>query len=76
MIRRNNKTGKASLDPLRWGLDPSLVQRPGGWAQANQRQMRDGAHLVRALPSFRDAYRLRRCIVSFDGFFASSSGKR
>ena len=43
VIRRNHKTGEVSLDPLRWGLIPLLVQGPRGRAQADQRQVRDGA---------------------------------
>ena len=35
VIRRNDKTGEVSLDPLRWGLDPVLVRGPEGWPQAD-----------------------------------------
>ena len=41
VIRRNHHTGEVSLDPLRWGLNPVLVRGPEGWAQADQRQVRD-----------------------------------
>ena len=65
VIRRNHKTGEVSLDPLRWGLIPVLVHGPEGRPQADQRQVRDRADL----PTFRDAYRPRRCILPVDGFF-------
>src|SRR5262249_11276146 len=59
VIRRNHRTGEVSLDPLRWGLNPS-----GGRKPINAK-----SETVRTLPTFRDAYRLRRCIVPVDGFF-------
>ena len=42
-----------------------LVQGPDRRTQADQCQGRDFAQL----PTFRDAYRKRRCIISVDGFF-------
>ncbi|HEY7244101.1 MAG TPA: SOS response-associated peptidase [Xanthobacteraceae bacterium] len=65
VIRRNRDTGQVSLDPLRWGLVPYWCKdRSGGRKPINAK-----AETLRTLPSFRDAYRKRRCIVPVDGFF-------
>jgi putative SOS response-associated peptidase YedK len=60
VIRRNHKTGEVSLDPLRWGLIPYWCQDPAG----GRKPINAKCETVRDLPTFRDAYRLRRCIVS------------
>jgi putative SOS response-associated peptidase YedK len=65
VIRRNHQTGEVSLDPLRWGLIPYWCKDPtGGRKPINAKR-----ETVRDLPTFRDAYRKRRCIVPVDGFF-------
>jgi putative SOS response-associated peptidase YedK len=65
VIRRNHETGEVSLDPLRWGLIPYWCQdQKGGGKPINAK-----CETVRTLPTFRDAYRRRRCIVPVDGFF-------
>ena len=58
VIRRNHKTGEVSLDPLRWGLIPYWCQDPAG----GRKPINAKCETVRDLPTFRDAYRLRRCI--------------
>jgi putative SOS response-associated peptidase YedK len=65
VIRRNHKTGEVSLDPLRWGLTPYWCQDPTG----GRKPINAKCETVRDLPTFRDAYRKRRCIVPVDGFF-------
>jgi putative SOS response-associated peptidase YedK len=65
VIRRNHETGAVSLDPLRWGLIPYWCKDPkGGRMPINAK-----CETVQKLPTFRDAYRRRRCIVPVDGFF-------
>ncbi len=65
VIRRNHQTGAVSLDPLRWGLIPYWCEDlKGGRKPINAK-----CETVRTLPTFRDAYRRRRCIVPVDGFF-------
>jgi putative SOS response-associated peptidase YedK len=65
VIRRNHKTGDVSLDPLRWGLIPSWCKDPTG----GRKPINAKCETVHQLPTFRDAYRHRRCIVPVDGFF-------
>jgi len=61
VIRRNHQTGQVSLDPLRWGLIPYWCEDPKGG--------RKPINAVATLPTFREAYWRRRCIVPVDGFF-------
>jgi putative SOS response-associated peptidase YedK len=65
VIRQNHKTGERSLDPLKWGLIPSWCDDPKG----GRKPINAKAETVATLPTFRDAYRGRRCIVPVDGFF-------
>jgi putative SOS response-associated peptidase YedK len=65
VIRRNHKTGEVSLDPLRWGLIPYWCKDPAG----GRKPINAKYETVRDLPTFRDAYRSRRCILPVDGFF-------
>ena len=65
VIRRNHQTGEVSLEPLRWGLIPYWCQDPKG----GRKPINAKCETVRNLPTFRDAYRRRRCIVPVDGFF-------
>ena len=65
VIRRNHKTGEVSLDPLRWGLVPYWCEDPKG----GRKPINAKCETVRTLPSFREAYRKRRCILPVDGFF-------
>ena len=68
VIRRNHHTGAVSLDPLRWGLIPHWCNDPSGGRKAINAK----CETVRNLPTFRDAYRQRRCIVPVDGFLTRS----
>lgn len=63
VIRRNHATGQVSLDPLRWGLIPYWCKDPG------RKPINAKCETVAILPSFREAYRRRRCILPVDGFF-------
>ena len=65
VIRENHLTGQRSLDLLRWGLIPSWISDPDG----GRKPINAMAETVRVKPTFRDAYRKRRCIVPVDGFF-------
>jgi SOS response associated peptidase (SRAP) len=64
-MRRNHQTEELSLDPLRWGLIPYWCQDPTG----GRKPINAKCETVWNLPTFREAYRKRRCIVPVDGFF-------
>jgi len=65
VIRENHDTGERVLGLLRWGLIPHGCTDPdGGRKPINAR-----AESVAQLPTFRDAYAKRRCIVPVDCFF-------
>ena len=65
VIRRNHRTGEISLDPLRWGLIPYWCADPKG----GRKPINAKCETVGDLPTFREAYRKRRCLVPVDGFF-------
>ena len=56
---------EVSLDPLHWGLIPYWCEDPKG----GRKLINAKCETVAKLPTFRDAYRQRRCIVPVDGFF-------
>ena len=65
VIRRNHQTGHLSMDPLRWGLIPHRCEDPKG----GRKPINAKSETVATLPTFREAYRKRRCILPVDGFF-------
>src|SRR5262245_61081633 len=65
VIRENLKTGKRSLDLLKWGLIPHWCADPRG----GRRPINAKAESISKLPTFREAYARRRCILPVDGFF-------
>jgi putative SOS response-associated peptidase YedK len=65
VIRQNHQTGERLLDLLKWGLIPYWCSDPKG----GRKPINAKAETIASLPSFRDAYARRRCIVPIDGFF-------
>src|SRR5262245_22877976 len=65
VIRENHKTGDRTLDLIKWGLIPNWFTDPRG----GRRPINAKAESVSKLPTFREAYAQRRCIVPIDGFF-------
>lgn len=74
VIRRHPQTGQRHLDLLRWGLVPSFAKDPSGGAKLINARSETAAEK----PSFRPAWRARRCIVPADGFYEwhVSDGRR
>jgi putative SOS response-associated peptidase YedK len=75
VIRRNHATGERSLDLLKWGLIPYWCEDPKG----GRKPINAKSETVARLPTFREAYRKRRCILPVDGFYewkATKHGKQ
>jgi putative SOS response-associated peptidase YedK len=62
---RLSPDGKRVLHLLRWGLVPHWAKDPGIGRRLNNARGESAAEK----PSFRDAFRRRRCLVPADGFF-------
>ena len=65
VIRQHPTTGERHLDRILWGLIPHWCKdQEGGRKPINAK-----AETVATLPSFRDAYKRRRCLIPIDNFF-------
>jgi len=62
---RNSPEGARELVALRWGLVPFWARDPS----IGNRMINARAETVAEKPSYRNAYRHRRCIVLADGFY-------
>ena len=62
---RNNEESERELAMFRWGLIPSWAKDPS----IGNRMINARAETVMEKPSFRAAYRRRRCLVLADGFY-------
>ena len=65
VIRQHPKEPVRSLSLLRWGLIPSWSKDSSGAA----RMINARSETVSTLPAFRDAFKLRRCLIPADGFY-------
>ena len=73
-VCRVEEDGARAIVRLRWGLVPSCASD----ARTGSRLINARAESVHYKPSFRAAFRLRRCLLPVDGWFEwqhSSSGK-
>ena len=62
---RNDQEGERELVMLRWGLVPFWAKDPS----IGNRMINARAETVAEKPSYRNAYRHRRCLVLADGFY-------
>lgn len=65
VIRQNPETGERTRDLLWWGLIPNWTKTADG----GRKPINAKAETVPSLPSFRDAYQHRRCLLPIDNFF-------
>jgi putative SOS response-associated peptidase YedK len=65
VVRRHPDSGERRLDVLQWGLVPYWAKDAKGGA----RLINARADGIESKPSFREAFRRRRCIVPMDGFY-------
>jgi putative SOS response-associated peptidase YedK len=65
ILRANPETRQRELVPVRWGLVPSWADDPA----IGNRLINARAETVASKPSFREAFRYRRCLVPTDGFY-------
>jgi putative SOS response-associated peptidase YedK len=64
-IREHPETGKWSLDVLKWGLIPS-------WSKDEKiayKTVNARVETVETSPSYRQAFKKRRCLIPADGFY-------
>lgn len=64
-VRLNSESGKRECVLLRWGLIPSWAKDP----KIGNQCINAKAETVAEKPSFRSAFRKRRCLVIADGFY-------
>ena len=71
-VRRHDEGRRLSM--LRWGLIPRWASDP----KIGSRLVNARAETVESKPSFREAYRSRRCLIPADGFYEwkSEGGKK
>ena len=65
ITRKHPKTGENQRDRMTWGLIPYWSKDGTG----GRKPINAKAETVASLPTFRDGYRHRRCIVPVDNFF-------
>ncbi|MDO8944392.1 MAG: SOS response-associated peptidase [Desulfobacterales bacterium] len=64
-VIRQSPAGKRVLGLLRWGLVPHWAKDPGIGARLNNAR----GESVAEKPSFRDAFKRRRCLIPASGFY-------
>src|SRR5271170_5798294 len=65
VVRQHPKEPRRDLSLMRWGLIPSWAKDASGAA----RMINARSETAHTLPAFREAMKLRRCLVPADGFY-------
>ena len=65
VIREDRKTNERTLEPLKWGLVPVWEKD----LKKARNPINAKAETIATLPSFRSAYKARRCIVPVNGYY-------
>jgi putative SOS response-associated peptidase YedK len=72
VMRQHPKETRRDLSLMRWGLIPSWAKDTSGAA----RMINARSETAHTLPAFREAMKLRRCLIPADGFYEwSRTGK-
>src|SRR6266545_2283180 len=64
-VVKTEESGVRRLVPLRWGLIPAWAKEPS----IGNRMINALAETLSQKPSFRHAFKKRRCLIVADGFF-------
>src|SRR5580704_769100 len=65
VVRQHPKEPVRQISPMRWGLIPSWAKDTSGAA----RMINARSETAHTLPAFREAMKLRRCLVPADAFY-------
>jgi putative SOS response-associated peptidase YedK len=65
VVRQHPKEPRRDLSLMRWGLIPSWAKDTSGAA----RMINARSETAHTLPAFREAMKLRRCLIPADGFY-------
>jgi putative SOS response-associated peptidase YedK len=65
LVIRHSPEGQLVAQPLRWGLVPHWAKDPASGARLNNAR----GETVAEKPSFRDAFKRRRCLIPASGFY-------
>jgi len=65
VVRQHPKESRRDLSLMRWGLVPSWAKDMSGAA----RMINARSETARTLPAFREAMKLRRCLIPADAFY-------